>query len=134
FLDGDDLLLLARSALALVLLVQELAIILNAADRRHCIRRNLNQIQRPLAGHLQGIERRHDAELLAILVNDADLAGANSFVSADKTFCGAFIDRGNKLPPRRASQAAMPMLDWIAFLNSRLRIPRSIAFCAGCPM
>jgi hypothetical protein len=44
FLDGDDFLLLARGAVALVLLVEELAVILNAANRRLGGRRDFYQI------------------------------------------------------------------------------------------
>ena len=82
--DGDDLLFLARGALALVLLIQELAIVLNLADRRHGVGGDLYQIERSLTGHLQGLEWWHDAKLFAIFVDDADFAGADTFVSADK--------------------------------------------------
>jgi hypothetical protein len=84
--------------------------------------RYLHQIKRPLTRHLQGIEGRHNPQLFAVLVNHAYLAGANAFVGADKRFGGAFIDRGNNLPPQRASQAAMPLLDLIAGLQWRSHI------------
>ena len=102
FLDDDDLLLLARGAVALVLLVEELAVVLDFADGRDGVGRDLDEVEGALAGHLEGFERGHDAELLAVLVNDADFAGADAFVGADEGLCGTFIDRWNSRPPQRA--------------------------------
>ena len=84
--DDDDLLLLARSAIALVLFVEILSIVLNAADGRHGIRGDLNQVKGTFARNLQRLEWLHDAELLAVLVDHADFAGADLFVGADKGF------------------------------------------------
>ena len=50
FLEGDDLLLLARGALALFLLVEKAAVVLDAADGRNGVGRNFNQIEAALAG------------------------------------------------------------------------------------
>src|SRR6266702_2622413 len=130
FLYDDHFLLLARGALALVFLIQELAVILNAADRRNCIWRDLDQIERALACHLQCIEGRHDSKLLAILVDDANFTGTNSFVGADKRLCGTFINRRDSELPQRACEAAMRMFDWIASLHGRLRTATSITLCA----
>ena len=82
--DDDDLLFLACRAVALILLVKEFAVVLDLADRRNGIRRDLYEIQRSLAGHLEGVKRSHDAELFAVFVDDANLAGADAFIGADK--------------------------------------------------
>jgi hypothetical protein len=58
FLDDDYLLLFARRPIALVLLVKEFAIVLNAANRGLRCRRNLNQIQAAFAGDLKSFEGR----------------------------------------------------------------------------
>jgi len=108
--DGDDLLLLARGAVALVLLIQELAVVLDLADGRNGIGGDLYQVQRAFAGHLEGLKRGHDAELFAIFVDDADLAGADTFIGADKRLCGTFINWGNKSPPQRVFSLAMHCL------------------------
>jgi hypothetical protein len=50
--EGDDFLLLAGSALTLFLLVEEAAVILNAADGRNGVGRNLHQVEPTLAGEL----------------------------------------------------------------------------------
>ena len=52
FLDYDDLLLLACRSLALFLLVKIASIVLDAADRRNRIGRNLNQVQTALTRYL----------------------------------------------------------------------------------
>jgi hypothetical protein len=99
--DDDDLLLLTGSAVALVLLVKELPVVLNLADRGNSVRGDLYQVERALAGHLESVKRSHDAELFAIFVDDANLAGADAFVSADKRLGGTFINRWNKSPPQQ---------------------------------
>lgn len=92
FLDDDDLLLLAGRSFALFLLVKIASIILDAADRRNRIGRDLNQVQSPLACNLQCLEGRQDAELFAVFIDDADFAGANPVVNADKRFCRTFVE------------------------------------------
>ena len=87
FLDDDDLLLFARGTLALFFLVEITAVILDAADRRNRIGRNLNQIQSTLAGDLQRLKRGQDAELFAVFIDDTDFAGANPVVNTDKRLC-----------------------------------------------
>ena len=107
FLDRDDLLLLAGSAIALVLLVQEFSVILNFADWRYGIWGDLDQIERALASHLQGFKWHHDTELLAVFVNYTHFSGADSFVCSDEGFRRALINRGNKKPPQRSLRDAM---------------------------
>lgn len=87
FLDGDNFLLLAGGAVALVLFVQILAVILDAANRRDRVGRNFHQVETTLAGNFQSFKRGKDAELRAVLINDADLAGADSFVDTNKLLC-----------------------------------------------
>jgi len=101
--DDDDLLLLTRGAVALVLFVKELPVVLNLADRRNGVGGDLYQIERALAGHLESVKGCHDAELFAIFVDDANLAGADAFVGADKRLGGTFINRWNKSPPQQIS-------------------------------
>ena len=81
-LDRDDLLLLLRLFLPLLLLVTVLAEIHDAADRRLCLRRDLDEIEMLLFRHAQGVARRHDAELLAGRARDAHLANADFFVDS----------------------------------------------------
>ena len=101
--DDDNLLLLSRSALALIFLVKVFAVVLNLADRRDGVGRDLYQVEGAFPGHLESVKGSHDAELFAIFVDDANLAGADAFVSADKRLGGTFINRWNKSPPQRAS-------------------------------
>jgi len=82
--DDDYLLAFFGGAFALFLLVEEAAIVLNAADGGDRIGRNLDQVETAFAGDLQGLEGGQDAELFAVFVDDADLTCANSIVDADK--------------------------------------------------
>ena len=59
-----------------------LAEIEKAADRRHGIRRDLDQIQVALVCQTQGIMDRQDAELVAFFVDDPHLAHPNLLVDA----------------------------------------------------
>jgi hypothetical protein len=94
--DDDDLLLLAGGAVALVLLVKELAIVLDFADWWDGVGRDLYEVKGALAGHFKSFEGRHDAELFPVLVNDADFACAYAFVGADERLGGTFIDWWNR--------------------------------------
>ena len=92
FLDDDDLLLFARRPLALVFFVEEFAVILNAANRRHGVGRNLHQIETALAGDLEGFKRWKNAELFSIFVNYANFTRAYPIVDADELFRRTLID------------------------------------------
>ena len=107
FLDDDDLLLLARGAIGLVFLVEVLAVVLDLADGRDGVGRDLDEVEGAFAGHLQGVEGRHDAKLFAVLVDHADFACADTLVGADKGLGGTLIDRWDSQPPRLAIWAAM---------------------------
>ena len=92
FLDGDDLLLLAGGALALFLLVEIAAVVLDAADGRDGGGRNFDQVEAAFAGNLQRLKGRQDAELFAVFVDHADFACANSVVDANKGLCRTFVE------------------------------------------
>jgi hypothetical protein len=92
FLDHDDFLLLACRAIALVLLVEKLAVVLNAADRRLRGGRDFDQIQATLAGYFESFKGRENSELFTVFVDDADFTRANSVVNADKRLGRTLID------------------------------------------
>ena len=110
FLDDDDLLLLACGAVTLVFLVEVLAVVLDLADGGDGVRRDLDEIERPFASHLQGFKGSHDAKLFAVFIDHADFACTDTFVSADKGFSGAFVERWDRMPPRRVLWTAMIFL------------------------
>ena len=59
--DDDDLLALASGAVGLVLLVEVFAVVLDLADGRDSVGRNLYEVEGLFAGHFEGFERGHDA-------------------------------------------------------------------------
>jgi hypothetical protein len=101
-LDRNHLLLLLGGAITLFLLVEEAAVILNSADRRNRIGRNLDQIKAALTGNPQRFKGRKDSKLLAVFVDDANLARANLFIDADKGLGRTFIECDGT-PPKVAS-------------------------------
>jgi hypothetical protein len=84
FLHNDDFLLLARSAVALVLLVQELSVVLDTADGRDGIGRNFYQVKAALTGDFQCLKWLQNTELVAFVVNDANFTGADLIVDTDE--------------------------------------------------
>lgn len=92
FLDDDDLLLFARGAFGLFLLVEETAVVLDAADRWDGVWRDFDEVEPTFAGDLQRLKGRQDAELFAVFVDYANFAGANAIVDADKGLGRAFIE------------------------------------------
>jgi hypothetical protein len=105
--DDDDLLFFAGCSLTLILFVKEFAVVLDLAHGRHGVRRDFYKIKGAFAGHLEGVEGGHDAELLTILVDDANFAGADALVGTNKGLGGTFINRWNRSPPQRAIKLAM---------------------------
>src|SRR5262249_6751962 len=81
-LDGDKGLLSFGLFLLLLLLVLPFAEIDNAANRRFSLRRHFDQIKSLAAGDIERLERRHDAELCAVVVNHANLGHADALVNA----------------------------------------------------
>jgi hypothetical protein len=70
--------------LPLAELVEILPVVDDAANGGIRRGRNFHQIQALTAGCLQGFEGGHDAELLALLVDDTNFLGPNPFVDANK--------------------------------------------------
>ncbi len=85
----DDLLVFPRLAVFLLLLVLEAPVVQQAADWWHRARSDLYQVKPPVPGKREGIGCLHDAQLLAILVDDSNLAYPNPFInpklSADRS-------------------------------------------------
>jgi hypothetical protein len=92
FLDDDDLLFFARGALGLVLLVEEAAVVLDAADGWDGSGRDFDQVESTFAGNLERFKWGQNAELFAVFIDYADFAGANAIVGADKRLGRAFIE------------------------------------------
>ena len=109
FLDGDDLLALSRGALALFLLVEKTAVVLDSANRRDGSGRNFDQVKATFAGDAEGLERLEDAKLFAVFVDDADFARANPIVDANEGLCRSFIECDGT-PPKacRAGRGRAP--------------------------
>ncbi len=84
----DDMLILARLALLAALLVPELAVVHQAADRRHRVRRDFYKIQTSLTGHLQRVASRDHPDLLALFVNQPHLSDANALVNPGLDWSG----------------------------------------------
>ena len=81
--DVDDLLVLLRLARPLLLLVLILPEIHDPADGRHGGGGDLHQVQPLLLGDDEGLRRRHDAELLPVIVDDPNFPDADAFVDAN---------------------------------------------------
>ena len=103
-----------------------LAVVLDLADGRNGVGGDLYQVQRTLAGHLEGLKGRHDAKLFAVFVDHADLAGADTFIGADKRLGGTFINWWNKSPPQRVFSLAMRCLGFRC--NSQERLHRNVKY------
>jgi len=71
--EFDDLLILARFALALGLLVLEPPVVHQAAHGWDCVRCYLDKIESPLLGHPDRVDRRHDPQLFTIIANQPDV-------------------------------------------------------------
>ena len=92
FLHRDDSLLLACSALALFLLVKITAVVLDAADGWNSGGRNFDKIEATLAGDSQRFIGRQNSQLLAVLIDDANFAGADALVNANKGLSRTFVE------------------------------------------
>ena len=80
--DVDGLLLLLGFLLPFLLFIAVLAKIHDAADRRFCLWRNLDEVEMLFLGHAQRFARRHDAELLTRSARHADFADVDLFVDS----------------------------------------------------
>ena len=101
FLDVDDLLLLARLALALLFLVLELAEVHDLADRRVRGGRDLDQVQAHGHGTLYGFCCGNDADVLARFVDQADAWLLDALVDTRSASGRRQVNRwsGDGLPP-----------------------------------
>jgi hypothetical protein len=76
-------LVLARFAFFFGLLVFELAVVQDAADRRDGVGRYLDQVQPRVARSFERLEQRYDAGLAAIFVNEPDLSDTDAVVDTE---------------------------------------------------
>ena len=93
FLELDDMLILARLTLLAALLIPELAVIHQAANRRHRVRSHFNKIKPALSRHFERITGRNDTDLVSFFVDQPDFANPDSFI--DSRLNGS----GNGRPP-----------------------------------
>jgi hypothetical protein len=78
----DNVLVSARLALFAALLVSKLPVVHEPADGWHRVGSHLDEIEPPLARHLQRIECGDNANLLAVLINQPDLADPDALIDA----------------------------------------------------
>jgi len=81
-LHEDDLLILARLAILLLLLVLEAPVVEHAAHRWYGVWRDLHEVEPPISRSLQRLKGRQNAKLLAILPDESYFANANLLVDA----------------------------------------------------
>ena len=93
FFQLDNMLVAAGLALFSALLVSELTVVHEPADRWHGVWRHLDQVEPTLARHLKRIECRDDPNLLAVLIDQPDLADPDALIAA------GLDGSGNNLPP-----------------------------------
>ena len=79
-LDLHDLLILLCILFPLLLIVAELGIVNDLADRWGGIGRDLHQVHAPLFGELVGLCSGHDAQLSAVGTDDTQFLVTNLFV------------------------------------------------------
>ena len=80
FLQFDNCLVLAGLTLFATLLVAIFTVVHQSTDWRNCVRRNFDEIESAVPGHLQRLHSRNDANLLAILVYQTNLTDPNPLV------------------------------------------------------
>lgn len=76
----DDFLVLARLAVLFFLLVLESAVVKETAHWRDGRRRHLYQVEAALPCYLERLERGQDAQLLAVVADQTNLADADLLV------------------------------------------------------
>ena len=69
------------------LLELELAVVQQLAYRRYRLRRDFDEVQAQVAGHLDGLERRDDALLLALVVYEPHFADTDLLVDPQVFVC-----------------------------------------------
>jgi hypothetical protein len=63
-----------------LLFIFELAVIHDLADRRICVRGNLDQIKTSLLCHIKGARRGYDTDVLTFCTDEADFRGPDAIV------------------------------------------------------
>src|ERR1700704_630580 len=91
FLQDDLLLVLFGRAFLFFLLVEELAVIHDSADRRHRGGRDLYQVKTLFTGLSCRILWRHDAKLFTVRANHAYLACPDALIHLNKAFIYAIL-------------------------------------------
>ena len=89
FFDFNHALLLAGFGKALLFLEFEFSVIENFGDRRLGIWRNLNEIKPSFLGHNHGLPGWHDANIVAVSINQAHVSAFDAVVD----FVGFFLGR-----------------------------------------
>src|SRR3954462_1790803 len=89
FLELDDLLLLARLGLLLLLLVFELAVVHQLDDRRICFGGNLDKIESALLRDGAGFVYAEGAEFVPVVSDKKNGAGADVFIDAGAVLGGS---------------------------------------------
>jgi hypothetical protein len=89
----DNVLMAAGLALFAALLVAKLAEVHEPADGWHGVGRHLDKIEPSLTRHLERVKRWNDTDLLAILIDQPDLANPDALIDA------CLDGSGNNLPP-----------------------------------
>lgn len=84
FLDGNKSLFGLCFLLFLLLLVLELAEVDYSADRRLSLRGDLDEVQALAARDFDRLLRRHYAELIAVVIDDADFTNADALIDAHR--------------------------------------------------
>jgi hypothetical protein len=95
FLEGLRLLLLLLFAFALLELVLVLAVVQDPANGRNRGGCDLHEIESPFLGEGEGLCRRHDAELLTLIIDDAHLSDADHLIDAEFP-CQRLLSFNNK--------------------------------------
>jgi hypothetical protein len=78
----------ARFPFLLCLVVLELAVVEQAADRGHGVRRDLYEVQIGFAGHFEGLRKRDDSQPVALVIDDKDFSGPDALVDSEfSSYC-----------------------------------------------
>ena len=89
--DRNDLLVLLGGAFLFFFFVKEFPVILDLADWRVGIGRDLNQIETSFAGNFERFKGLHDAELIAFIIDYAHFSRANPIIHPDKTLVDSIL-------------------------------------------
>src|SRR5215472_4194622 len=93
FLDMRTFLVLLLLVRLLVLLVEELAVIHELADRRHRVGRDFHDIQARIPRGLHRVKQRHYTQLISRFVDYTDFPGATALVDSKTATATPFCDK-----------------------------------------